>query len=116
MKAPLRLNYLCRLGLTLAALVSGADAADTGILYTTDNSASGNHVQVITRTGQTLSLGTAYATGGLGSGSSPGLPSQGSVLLSSDSQWLFVRNAGSDEISVFETLPNGQLRLTDKVN
>ena len=116
MKTVLRVNHLCRLGLALATIASAASAADTGILYTTDNASAGNHVQVITLVGHTLSLGTAYATGGLGSGASPGLPSQGSVMLSPDSQWLFVCNAGSDEISVFETLPGGQLQLTDKVN
>ena len=116
MKTSRLVNQVCRLGLALVTSASSASAANTGILYTTDNAAAGNHVQVITRSGSTLSLGAAYATGGLGSGTSPGLPSQGSVLLSPDARWLFVCNAGSDDISVFETLPSGQLQLTDKVN
>jgi len=62
-----------------------------------------------------MSLARTYATGGLGLGTAPGLGSQGSVLLSPDSHWLFVCNAGSGEISVFETLPGGELQLTDKV-
>jgi 6-phosphogluconolactonase len=104
------------LAVGLPALASSVDAEDTGILFTTDNSASGNHVQVITRKQGTLSLGATYATGGLGLGTADGLGSQGSLLLSPDSHWLFVCNAGSGEISVFETLPGGELQLTDKVS
>ena len=62
-----------------------------------------------------LSAGPSYATGGMGVGTSQGLPSQGSVLLSRDGHWLFVCNPGSDDISVFETLPGGELQLTDRV-
>jgi len=102
-------------GISLAAFVSNAAATDTGVLYTADNASSGNHIQVIKRSGGALSFGPAYATGGLGLGSAQGLPSQGSVLLSPDGRWLFVCNAGSDEISVFETIPGGELQLTDKV-
>lgn len=115
MKTSFLTTCLGTLGVSLAALVSSASADDSGVLYTTDNAAAGNHVQVITRTGGTLSLGKTYATGGLGLGTSPGLGSQGSVLLSPDAQWLFVCNAGSSEISVFETLAGGELQLTDKV-
>jgi 6-phosphogluconolactonase (cycloisomerase 2 family) len=115
MKTSLLTNYLGSLGLSLAALAGNANADDTGVLYTTDNAAPVNHVLVITRTGSTLSVAQTYATGGAGLGSADGLPSQGSVLLSPDSQWLFVCNAGSGDISVFETLPGGELQLTDKV-
>ena len=110
------MNYLGILGVGLAALASRANAGDTGILYTTDNASAGNHVMVITRTGDTMSVTGTYATGGLGLGTADGLGSQGSVVLSPDSQWLFVCNAGSGEISVFETLPKGELQLTDKVS
>jgi 6-phosphogluconolactonase len=115
MKTSFLTTVLGALGAGLAALVSSANADDSGVLYTMDNAAAGNHVQVITRTGGTLSLGKTYATGGLGLGTSPGLGSQGAVLLSPDAQWLFVCNAGSSEISVFETLAGGELQLTDKV-
>jgi 6-phosphogluconolactonase len=115
MKASLLKNCLGILGVGLAAFVSAANA-DDGILYTTDNASAGNHVLVITRTGAAMSVTGTYATGGLGLGTADGLGSQGSVLLSSDSEWLFVCNAGSGEISVFETLPGGQLQLTDKVS
>ena len=116
MKTSVLKNHLGILGVGLAALASNADASDTGILYTTDNASTGNHVLVVTRKGDTMSVTGSYATGGLGLGSANGLGSQGSVLLSPDSQWLFVCNAGSGEISVFESLPGGELQLTDKVN
>ena len=115
MKTSLLTNYLGSLGAGLAALVSTANAGDTGILYTMDNASAANHVLVITRTGNAMSVASTYATGGVGLGTARGLTSQGSVLLSPDSQWLFVCNAGSGDISVFETLPGGQLQLTDKV-
>jgi 6-phosphogluconolactonase len=116
MKTSLLTNYLAILGVGLAALVSTANAVDTGILYTTDNASTGNHVMVITRTGSAMGVTGTYGTGGLGLGTADGLGSQGSVLLSPDSQWLFVCNAGSGEISVFETLAGGELQLTDKVD
>jgi 6-phosphogluconolactonase len=115
MKTSLLTNYLGSLGVGLAALVSTAKADDAGILYTSDNASAANHVLVITRTGGALSVSASYATGGMGLGTANGLGSQGSVLLSPDSHWLFVCNAGSGEISVFETLPGGGLQLTDKV-
>jgi 6-phosphogluconolactonase (cycloisomerase 2 family) len=114
MKIPL-LNYLSILGVSLA-LAPIANAGKTGILYTTDNASTGNHVLVIARTGDSLSVTNSYATGGLGLGTTDGLGSQGSVLLSRDANWLFVCNAGSGDISVFETLPGGELQLTDKVS
>jgi 6-phosphogluconolactonase len=109
------INYLVSLSASLAALVSTANADEAGILYTMDNASSGNNVQVITRRGRALSLAGTYATGGLGLGTAAGLGSQGSLILSPDSQWLFVCNAGSGEISVFQTLPGGALQITDKV-
>ena len=110
-------NYLGSLGVGLATLVSAANAKenDGGILYTMDNASAGNHVLVITRTGNALSVTASYETGGFGLGTADGLGSQGSVLLSPDAHWLFACNAGSGEISVFETLPGGELQLTDKV-
>jgi 6-phosphogluconolactonase (cycloisomerase 2 family) len=116
MKTSLLTRYLGIMGLGLATLVSTANAGETGILYTTDNASIDNHVIVITRTGGAMKVTGTYATGGLGLGTADGLGSQGSVLLSPDSQWLFVCNAGSGEISVFEVLPGGELQLTDKVD
>jgi 6-phosphogluconolactonase (cycloisomerase 2 family) len=112
-----RKQYLGILGVSLAALVSTANARenDAGILYTTDNASAGNHVLVITRNRGALSVTASYATGGRGLGTANGLGSQGSVLLSPDSHWLFACNAGSGQVSVFETLPGGELQLTDIV-
>src|ERR1017187_10668530 len=79
-----------------------------------DNAAADNHVLAWKRMANgTLSGPAMHATGGAGTGA--GLSSQGSVLLSHDGRWLFVCNAGSDEISVFEVGPQG-LQLVDKVS
>jgi len=117
MKTSFLTNCLGILGVGLATLASTSNAKEknVGFLYTMDNASAGNHVLVITRIGGALSVTASYATGGLGLGTAPGLGSQGSVVLSPDSQWLFVCNAGSGEISVFETMPGGELQLTDKV-
>ena len=117
MKSSFPINYLGILGLGFATLVSAASARenDTGVLYTMDNASAANHVLVMTRNGGSLSRTASYATGGLGLGTTPGLGSQGSVLLSPDSHWLFVCNPGSGSISVFETLPGGELQLADSV-
>ncbi len=56
---------------------------------------------------------TMVSTGGLGSGA--GLGSEGSVTLSANGRWLFVVNAGSNQISAFSVRENG-LTLTDVVD
>lgn len=74
---------------------------DAGAVYVQTNSAGENHVVVFRRAADgTLQRGTTYRTGGRGTGV-PRLGSQNSVLLSPDDHWLFVVNAGSNEISVF---------------
>ena len=100
-------------GLGLALLATTAIADEQGALYTMDNQAGGNHVLAFLRNEHGgINRGGSYATGGAGTGS--GLASQGSVLLSHNGRWLFVCNAGSDEISVFAVTHRG-LALTDKV-
>src|SRR5262249_60364658 len=76
---------------------------------------AGNNVLVFQRdeNGGLASAGSV-ATGGAGTGTQAGLPSQGSVLLSRDGRWLFVCNAGSSEISVLGVSRQG-LTVTDKV-
>lgn len=103
------------LALGLASLAATAQAGETGMLYTMDNSAADNHVLVFDRSenGALTSAGS-FATGGAGTGTADGLPSEGSVALSQNDRWLFVCNAGSDEVSVFAVSPHG-LQLTDKV-
>jgi len=102
------------LGLSLALLGTTVKAEDTGAIYASDNSASANHVLVFQRAenGQVTSAG-GVATGGTGSGA--GLSNQGAVLLSHDGRWLFVCNAGSDDVSVFSTR-SGHLQFANKVN
>ncbi len=81
-------------------------------VYTMDNGSGRNSVLVFDRGNDgSLTSADTVATGGLGTGA--GLGSQGSVLLSHDGRWLFVCDAGSDEISVFAVTDNG-LTLTDK--
>jgi 6-phosphogluconolactonase len=102
------------LGLGLALLGSTAKADDHSVVYTMDNAVGANHVLVFQQDEKGALHGTgSAATGGGGTGG--GLSDQGSVILSHDGQWLFVCNAGSDEISVFSTAHN-RLQLVDKVS
>ena len=107
--------YIIGAGLALAALATTAKADEAGVLYTMDNAAGANHVLVFERhpNGRLTSAGS-FVTGGAGTGTAQGLPSQGSLLLSHDGRWVFVCNAGSSDISLFAVTRHG-LRLTDKV-
>ena len=62
--------------------------------------------------GQLAATG-AYATGGRGNGM-PHLPSQNSVVVSADSRFLLVANAGSDDVTVFRIAAGG-LEPADRV-
>jgi DNA-binding beta-propeller fold protein YncE len=111
------LSTKCLTGLTLGLglLVGTAKSEEGGAIYTMDNAATGNNVLVFQRDEKgALTSAGSFATGGTGTGTQPGLPSQGPVLLSRDGRWLFVCNAGSDEVSVFAVSRDG-LTLTDKV-
>ena len=78
------------------------------------NAAAGNEVVVFRRAANgSLSQKKTVSTGGLGSGA--GLGSQGSVTLSANGRWLFVVNAGSNQISAFSVRENG-ITLTDVVD
>lgn len=69
-----------------------------GSVFTRDNARSGNNVWMLGRRSDgSLTVPVAFSTGGLGTGT--GLGNQGSVQLKRDGPWLFVCNAGSDEIS-----------------
>ena len=109
------------LALSLLAAVDGrADqddkknkSAPVGAVYTMDNAPGGNSVWAFGRKPNgTLTTPKRYST--LGQGSGNGLGNQGAVILSRDRNWLFVCNAGSDEISLFGMTRQG-LVLTDKV-
>jgi 6-phosphogluconolactonase len=93
--------------------VAAKDNNSQHVVYTMTNAASGNEVVVLQGSSIDSLSQTSFSTGGLGSGT--GLGSQGSVILSEDNRWLFVVNAGSDEVSVFAVRKNG-LKLTDVVD
>lgn len=98
---------------------AGADvtaASNNGAVFVSTNSTDpvrGNEV-VMYRAGAdgTLTVAGRFPTGGLGSGN--GLGSQGALILSNNGRWLFVVNAGSNEITVFAVKPAG-LVFSDKV-
>jgi hypothetical protein len=71
------------------------------MIFTLGNEADGNAVLAYARdaNGQLDSLGI-FPTGGMGSGG--GLGSQSSLVASADGQYLYVVNAGSNDISSFE--------------
>jgi len=115
---------LSKLTLSLAALsLAGAlqlPAADVGAVFagtnhnnTLDASQPPNQVAMYLRDGDgALTLVGYFATGGQGSGPSlrfagDGLGSAHSVQLSDDQKWLFVTNAGSNNISVFRVTLGG---------
>jgi len=108
-------KVLSGLALGLGLIAGKVQADEGGALYTMDNAAAGNHVLIFPRH-EMGHLGNPrmVATGGMGTGAAQGLPSQGSVLLSRDGRWLFVCNAGSDEVSVLKISSRGAT-LTDKV-
>jgi 6-phosphogluconolactonase (cycloisomerase 2 family) len=96
----------------------GAVFVGTNHNNTKDPSEPPNQVVMYRRASDgALSLLGYFNTGGQGSGPSirfagDGLGSAHSVLLSRDKRWLFVTNAGSDNVSVFRVSHNG-LELTD---
>lgn len=115
MKQLILTHYFIGLGLGLAVLGTTAKAEEDGVLYTMDNAAGANRVVVLSRHANgTLTGSSSFATGGAGTGTAQGLPSQSSVVLSHNGRWLFVCNAGSSEISVFAVSRHG-LTLTDKI-
>jgi 6-phosphogluconolactonase (cycloisomerase 2 family) len=88
-----------------------------GAVYAMTNSSVDNEVVFFDRNSEgILSNARAVSTQGTGSGSElDALGSQGALVLTDNHRWLLAVNAGSNEISVFQVLPNG-LNLTDKVD
>jgi 6-phosphogluconolactonase len=81
-----------------------------GAVYTMTNEAAGNAVMVFMRSGDGgLTPAGAAMTGGFGSGG--GLGNQGSIVLSHDRRFLFVVNAGSDDVTSFAVSPEGLTRI-----
>ena len=98
--------------------LSNANASDgdsaVGAVYTMTNSSSGNAILAFDRKANgMLTAAGSYPTGGTGTGA--GLGNQGAVVLSENNRWLYVVNAGSNDISVFAVRPDG-LKLTDRVD
>lgn len=97
----------------LSLLLNGAllAAGGPGSVYTLTNDPSGNQVLTFHRAADgALTAAGATPSGGLGTGVN--LASQGAAALSSDGEWLFAVNAGSDSISSFSVHAGG-LKLAD---
>jgi len=99
------------LSISSFAMPTWADSTNTGWVFTMTNAEAGNEVLMFShRPHQPLVGMGGVATGGNGNGG--GLGNQGGVILSSDHHWLFVVNANSNSISVFEVDKDG-LTLVD---
>lgn len=100
---------------------SGTVFVATNHNNTTDPSEPANQVAMYRRARNgKLTLIDYFDTGGQGSGpaqrfAGDGLGSGNSVVLSQNQRWLFVTNAGSNELSVFRVRRN-RLELTDVVS
>jgi 6-phosphogluconolactonase len=108
------LRLMAAAALLVTSLLSGATGVssafaasdDPGAVYLITNAPSGNEVAMFARAADgTLTSQGTISTEGLGTGNS--LSSQGSVILSDNNRWLFAVNAGSNDISTFEVLPDG---------
>jgi 6-phosphogluconolactonase (cycloisomerase 2 family) len=92
------------------------ESAAVGGVFVSTNSATGNGVVAFDRMadGSLRYVGT-FATGGVGvGGTADPLTSQYALTLSRSRRFLFVVNAGSNEVSSF-AVQNGTLRLVDRV-
>lgn len=95
----------------------GAGGSDNGegAVFVTTNGIDANAVKAFRRAndGSLSAIGT-FATGGRGvGGTGDPLTSQGAAALSPDHKFLFVVNAGSNDVSVFR-LRNDGLKLVDR--
>jgi 6-phosphogluconolactonase (cycloisomerase 2 family) len=92
---------------------STAPFEEPGAVYTMTNDTS-NAVMVYSRSEEgTLTPVGPFVTGGKGTGA--GLGSQGAVVLSRNHRWLFVVNAGSNQLSAFAVHKDG-IKLVDLVS
>jgi 6-phosphogluconolactonase len=95
--------------------VSDIQGSNEGAVFVTTNGATGNAVKAFRRLadGSLSPIGT-FATGGTGvGGTGDPLTSQGAAALSPDHRFLFVVNAGSNDVSVFRIKSDG-LTLVDR--
>lgn len=96
-----------------SAAADGEDGGGQRAVYTLTNQAAGNTVAVFDRSADgSLSAAGEVPTGGLGSGG--GLGNQGALALDDGRRFLFVVNAGSNDVSAFRIRPGG-LTLVDRV-
>jgi 6-phosphogluconolactonase len=103
---------------TSAAQASPHDGHGGGGVYTMTNAPSANAVLAFRRAadGSLSSLG-AFATGGRGIGGTVDpLQSQYAVLLDEEHEFLFVVNAGSDDVSAFRVGGDATLTLADRAS
>ena len=97
-------------GIALGVGLGGTSLADT--VYTASNAPEGNEVLRFDQSADgVLQLVAAYPTGGLGSGG--GLGNQGAIA--ADEDFLYVIDAGSDEVSVLR-FDDASLELVDRVS
>lgn len=97
--------------LSAPAALAGVGPAP-GKVFTSTNAALGNQVVAFDRAiDGSLSIAGNVPTGGLGSGDALG--SQGALVVSPGLDWLFVVNAGSDDVSVLR-LVGGTPVLADR--
>ncbi|MEO5775925.1 MAG: beta-propeller fold lactonase family protein [Flavobacterium sp.] len=84
-------------------------------VYTESNDSGNNSVLIYKRNGAgDLELVGTEASGG--AGNALGLGSQGALTLDADHKFLYAVNAGSNSISSFRVLPNGNLMLKQTIN
>ncbi len=92
-----------------------AGATPVGAVFVATNAASRNAVVAYDRASSgALTWVANYSTGGNGTGVS--LADSGSVVLSSGHFWLFVVNAGSDQLTVFHVNPLGSSPLLTRTD
>ena len=100
-----------------AALSVSKSANDVGAVFVSTNDVNGNAVAAFSRAadGSLTALGT-FPTGGAGvGGTTDPLASQFALVLSPDHKFLFVANAGSNDVSVFRIKQDG-LKLVDRAS
>lgn len=92
----------------------GGQPAEMGYVLSMSNAPEGNELLVFERDADgALTSVESLPTGGMGSGA--GLGSQGAITTSPDGQFLYVVNAGSDQISSFR-IYDDHLALVDLVS
>jgi 6-phosphogluconolactonase len=116
-KVFLRPKLLSNFVLPLILLMVGAVptlAQTTGTVYVNTNQTSNEIWSYLRAIDGTLTFAGSFSTQGSGSNGND-LGSQGAVILSKNGKFLFVVNAGSNEITSFAVNPGGQLTFISKV-